>query len=311
MIMAQQPTLRQERCSLRAPRTGWTTAHRRSDGRVAQAGRSVRHIRRLSGSPSANLPERGGNSFRPDTQESPPGLGDGPGTLAFVQTQDNALARWAVRHGRLTGSVVLVAVLGGFLTACSGAPSTEELEGAEDARAAGMSTLASVEIPTLSGWSAVAERNVDACGSNTSDQAFDEFHIEGYSCAAVRRTVYRLDGASGLSEDAEAFRAMSEIQPVFAEIAEVQDAPGINISEVPPTADGFVVIDGDHVRVSAYVMPAESVDIDVLPLWHKNATIGEDDGALSAKLGDEPEVGDELLVVTTTVTYFNETREDE
>ncbi|MCC2032687.1 hypothetical protein [Microbacterium allomyrinae] len=227
-----------------------------------------------------------------------------------MRTQDNALAGWAVRRGHLMVSAVLVVALGGFLTACSSAPSSDELEGAEEARGAGMSTLASVEIPALSGWTAVAERNVDACGSNTSDQTFDEFHIEGYSCAAVRRTVYRLDEATGLSEDAAAFRAMTEIQPVFTGIAEAQASPGINISEVPPTADGFVVIDGHHVRVSAYVMPAESVDIDVLPLWHRNETIGEDDGALSEKLGDQQEAVGELLVVTTTVTYFNETRED-
>lgn len=207
---------------------------------------------------------------------------------------------------------MLAVVIGGFLSACSVAPTTEELELAEGARGEGLRILAGVDIPALSGWTPVAERNMDACGSETSDRDFNEFHIEGYSCAAVRRSVYRLDDSTAAGgEDAAAFRAVTELQQAFAAAAEAQDTSGVNVSQSPPTADGFVEIDGKHVRLAAHMMPIESVDIDMLPLWHRNETVVQDDGALSEKLRRARIGGAELLTVTTTVTYFDQTRTDE
>ncbi|MFH8251909.1 hypothetical protein ACH3VR_16205 [Microbacterium sp. B2969] len=204
--------------------------------------------------------------------------------------------------------MVLAGLVVALVTGCSTAPTAEELAGADAARAEGLRVLESVDIPLPSGVHQIAERRLDACGSTTSDRGgFDDRHIEGYSCAAVRRTVYAFDDATGsgrndatdLPDDATATAAVAEIQNAF----------GLNLSPYAPTADGLVDIDGTRVRILALVRPAEEVDIDVLPLWHRNETVRDDDGPLKGAMDAAGVAASRVLQVTTTVYYFEVSRD--
>ncbi|MFC4139398.1 MULTISPECIES: hypothetical protein [unclassified Microbacterium] len=201
------------------------------------------------------------------------------------------------------GAALLGSLLAGSLIACgSSAPTDEELAGAEAARPAGIQSLAGVEIPTPTGWEQIAERNVDACGSMTNDRGgFDDAHIGGYSCAAMRRTLYvRMDGVQTSREDEAAWAATAEL---------AKNLPGLQLSDRVPNAGGF--LDGSRTRVDAFVQEGEYVDIDILPLWHRNETIVTDETKLVDQLAEQGRTGENVLQVTVTVPYFSYLRPEE
>ncbi|WP_345802483.1 hypothetical protein AAIB33_05130 [Microbacterium sp. AZCO] len=199
-----------------------------------------------------------------------------------------------MRAVRLIVGALMVVCLAG----CTASPSREELAGADAARDGGLRTLGSIEVPTPAGYSAVAERTMDACGSLTSDRGgFDDTHVEGYSCALIRRTVYTANDDSARS-DAGARAAVTQLQEAF----------GLDLSPNVPTAMGFFDADGLRVDMTALVRPAGEVDIDMLPLWHANQLVHSDDGELSGKLSDVGVDAATVLMVTTTVTYFHQLR---
>ncbi|UJP11044.1 hypothetical protein L2X99_05495 [Microbacterium sp. KUDC0406] len=206
---------------------------------------------------------------------------------------------------RSSGAAVLGGLLVVALAACgSSAPTDEELAGAEAARPAGIQTLAAIEIPTPTGWEQIAERNVDACGSMTNDRGgFDDAHINGYSCAVVRRTLYvRADGAATSRDDEAAWSATAEL---------AQNIPELHLSDRVPNANGFLTVDGRRVRAEAFITEGENADIDILPLWHRNETIVTDETKLVDQLGEQNRAGDNVLQLTVTVPYFEYLRPEE
>lgn len=208
-------------------------------------------------------------------------------------------------------AAILLFCIAGLSACASGEPTADELQNAADARDDGLRTLASIELPSLSGWIPAAVREIDACGSMTSDTDLNEFHIGGYSCPAVRRTVYRLDPSipsGGL--DAAALQAVTEIESAFAEaVAAQENGAFLNVGEDPPMVDAKLDLDGMTVRISAHLTAAAAVDLDILPLWHINQSIGDDDGVLSEKLTGIGVDDERVLLATTTVHYFQQLRE--
>lgn len=216
-------------------------------------------------------------------------------------------SRYGVRGILLALSFLIVGALGG----CSAAPSADELEGAERARPEGLRVLSSIDVPSFEGWTLAAERRMDACGSLTSDRDWDDAHLEGYSCAAVRRIVYTPADVSGSTdlEDA-AYEAIATIKESFAPIVFDQESAWFSVSDTVPTADARFQTDGLDTRIGMVVRTVDAADIDVLPLWHRNNVVHEDDGKLVGKLAANGVSGGSVFVVTVTVTYFEELRDN-
>jgi len=203
---------------------------------------------------------------------------------------------------------VLVAVA---LSACSALPTADELDGAERARPDGLRALSGIEVPSLDGLSPVAERRMDACGSLTSDRDWDDNHVEGYSCAAVRRIVYEpAEPADRADLEPSARAAIATIQETFAPRVTDQDSAWFSVSDNVPTADARLLVDGLDTRVGMVVTPADAADIGMLPLWHRNVSIHQDDGELAGKLAAARIPDGPVFLVTVTVTYFDELRDD-
>ncbi|WP_156378769.1 hypothetical protein [Microbacterium sp. Root61] len=221
-----------------------------------------------------------------------------------------------MREGRVVRSTTVVFVgclVAVMLAGCgsSSPPTAEEIGGAEDARPTGVDTLASVEVPTPQGWQPIAERQVDGCGSLTNDRGgFDDAHVGGYSCALVRRTLYiRADEVKTSREDAAAYAAVAEISLAFADMAQQQDVPGLQPSERVPLVFGHVTYNGTRVSIEARIGRGQDVDIDILPLWHRNETVVSDGEKLVTQLKQQGRVADDVLQVTVTVPYFEVFRE--
>lgn len=161
----------------------------------------------------------------------------------------------------------------------------------------------------MDGWSVAAERRMDACGSLTSDRDWDETHLEGYSCAAVRRIAYEpTDGADDL--EALAYTAIDTIEESFTSTVIDQEPSWFTTSDTVPTADARFQTDGLDTRIGMLVSAVDTADIDMLPLWHRNESIHEDDGELVDKLIADGTRSRSVFVVTVTVTYFEELRDD-
>lgn len=213
--------------------------------------------------------------------------------------------------------LVGVLALTGLLAGCSGTPSDSELQGAADARPAGLAALEAFPLPELTGWTVAAERTIDACGSNTSDQMFDETHIEGYSCVAVRRTAYELtDAADAGTRDAAAFTALMQIQTAFADLPSAfhpddvpPESPAFAVNASPPNAGGALLVDGRRVQMTGYLQSAEVADYDILPIWHINERVESDSGEMRDALMARAD-GGEFLVITVTLSYFSVQRDD-
>lgn len=196
-------------------------------------------------------------------------------------------------------ALVLAGLVAASLTGCSGRPSQQELDGAAAAHAGGIHALAHVVVPTPEGFEIAAEHRVDACGSLTSDRGgLDDTHLEGYSCAAIRRTVYTSTTAS--ADDSRYATAL----------AEIQKARGLQLDPHGRSADGSLTVDGKQLRISAMIWRTADVDVDMLPLWHANQTVLADDGDLVPKLKKAGSTAPTVLMVTTTVTYFDRLRSD-
>lgn len=202
---------------------------------------------------------------------------------------------------RMVVVAILCSVL--VLSSCSGAPSEAAIDGAKAARAGGLRTLESVAIPEPVGFVFVAERTTDVCGSLTSDRGgLDDTHIEGYSCALVRRAIYAPADGAPLTE--------RDDPRGWAAVRSIQEALGLSLSPNVPTADGNLEINDLKVSISALIRPTAEVDIDMSPLWHANESVVTDDGDLAGKLRDADFGQPMSLKITTTVMYFSHLREE-
>lgn len=156
-----------------------------------------------------------------------------------------------------------------------------------------------------------AVRRMDACGSLTSDRDWDDAHLEGYSCAAVRRILYTpADGSDSTDLEDAAYEAIATIKESLAPIVFDQESAWFSVSDLVPTADARFLVDGLDTRIAMLASTVDAADIDMLPLWHRNEAIHEDDGKLMDKLTESGVTGGPMFVVTVTVTYFEELRDN-
>lgn len=219
------------------------------------------------------------------------------------------IVRGLGRGVAVLASALLAAIT---LSACSAPPSADELDGAERARPDGGRALASIEVPPLHGWSVLAERRIDACGSLTSDRDWDDAHLESYSCATVRRIVYEpADATNSVELDEIAYAAIATIEESLESTVDDQESAWFSVSDNVPSALARFQVDGLDTRIGMQVSTVDAADIDIRPLWHRNNTIHEDDGKLVDKITTSSDPDDPVFVVTITVTYFEELRDDD
>lgn len=205
----------------------------------------------------------------------------------------SALARRAT-------TVAAVALLAAGLSGCRSAPSEAEIAGAESARPSAQGLIDRMEIAEPTGYALAAARTMDACGSQTSDRGgLDDAHLEGYSCVIVRRSVF-VPSESPEHADAAEWTAVAEIQEAF----------GLTLGDMVPSAIGHVEVDGSPGSVDVIVRPADGVDLDMLPVWHANQVVHSDDGEVETRLGEIATPETRVLQVTVTIRYFEMRRQD-